>query len=49
MFYNTIKRLKGNKNIIYKNEEEILDIIITDENIRFSVVGNENILKYPQN
>ena len=46
MFYNTIKRLKGNKHIIYKNEEEILDIIINEENIRFSVVGNENILKY---
>ena len=48
MFYNTIKRLKGNSNIVYKDEEEILDIIINGENIRFSIIGNDNILNYCQ-
>jgi len=44
MFSNTIKRLKGNKDIKYNNEEEVLDIIVND--IRFSVVGKENIVEY---
>ena len=48
MFYNTIKRLKGYNNIIYNNELEILDIIINENNIRFSIIGNESILKYCQ-
>ena len=48
MFYNTIKRIKGNSNIVYKDEEEILDIIINGENIRFSIIGNDNILNYCQ-
>ena len=48
MFYNTIKRLKGNRNIIYNGEEEILDIIINNENVRFSIVGNDSIINYCQ-
>ena len=48
MFYNTIKRLKGTSNIVYKDEEEILDIIISSEDIRFSIIGNDNILNYCQ-
>ena len=48
MFYNTIKRLKGHSNIVYKDEEEILDIIINSENIRFSIIGNDSILNYCQ-
>lgn len=48
MFYNTIKRLKGSKNIIYNDEFEILDIIVNEDNVRFSIIGNESILKYCQ-
>ena len=44
MFSNTIKRLKGSKGINYDKEEEILDIIVND--IRFSVIGKENIVEY---
>ena len=45
MFYNTIKRLKGNPNILFKGETEVLDII-TDNDFRVSVNGTNNILKY---
>ena len=44
MFSNTIKRLKGTKGVNYSKEEEILDIIVND--IRFSIVGKENIVEY---
>jgi hypothetical protein len=48
MFHNTIKRLKGTSNIVYNDEVEMLDIIINSENIRFSIIGNDNILNYCQ-
>ena len=47
IFYNTIKRLKGEKNIIHDTDIESLDIIIGD--IRFTIMGNENILIYCKN
>ena len=45
-FYNVIKGLKGNKFVKQVDEVESLDIIADEDNIRVSVLGNSDILKY---
>ena len=45
-FYNTVKGLKGNKMVKQVDELESLDIIADEENIRVSILGSADILKY---
>ena len=45
-FYNVVKGLKGNKFVKQVDEVESLDIIADEDNIRVSVLGNSDILKY---
>jgi len=45
-FFNVLKRLNSENNIIFYNEDEYLDIII--DTVRFTIIGNSNIIKYCQ-
>jgi len=51
MFNSVLKRLNGDKNCMFDLEEEYLDISInldekTRNNIRFTIIGKENIITY---
>jgi len=45
-FFNVLKRLNSENSIIFYNEDEFLDIIV--DTIRFTIIGNSNIVKYCQ-
>ena len=45
-FFNVLKRLHSDKKVYLKNEEEFLDITI--DSVRFTIIGNSNIIKYCQ-
>jgi hypothetical protein len=45
-FFNVLKRLNSESHIMFSNEEEYLDIIV--DSVRFTIVGNNNIIKYCQ-
>lgn len=46
IFYNVLKRLKGSHNMEHLQDSETLDIMV--DNFRFTIIGNDNILKICQ-